>query len=61
MCRGAQRMGQEEGPGGISLKQEWQMDFNLWTDFVRLLFAAWRCGQRPSRLQPDSVQKDCCD
>ena len=70
-CEGGLRMGRGEGPDGVSLKQEWQTDYILRADLDLLLLAAWRCGQRLSRLQPekkkkkrlqpDSVQKDCCD
>ena len=35
-------MGRGEGPGGVSLKQEWQMDFILRADVDQLLLAAWR-------------------
>lgn len=51
----APRMGQDERPGGSSLKQEWQVDFVLRADLDQLLRAPWGCGQTPSRLQPASV------
>ena len=50
-----QRMGRGEGPGGVSLKQEWQMDFILRADVDQLLLAAWRWGQGPCGLETDSV------
>lgn len=48
-----------KGLFGRSLKQEGQMNFILRADLDQLLLAAWRCGQIPSRLRPDLVQKDC--
>lgn len=50
-----------KGLVGSILKQEWQMNFILRADLDQLLLAAWRCGQIPSSLPPDLVQKDCCD
>lgn len=54
-------MGQDEGPGGSSLKQEWQMDSIFRGDLDLLVWASWRYRQQPSRLEPDLVQKDGCD
>lgn len=55
------RVDPEDGPGGVSLKQEWQTDFILKADMDQLLLAAWRCGPRPCGLETDSVQGDCWD
>lgn len=39
-CEGGLRMGRGERPDGVSLKQEWQMDYILRADLDQLLLAA---------------------